>query len=159
MVRSKSVRLLLHIDFRSAPEIQLHLRSVRRFHANLHSARAINSRIFRSPDIRLGGLKIVRGSCAEQRLGEETTFNMCSWRSHCFVLPRNLRIQPCYRMLLLDRDHGHGLGFEFQSQLSALSLRRNRLRHDGVRRVESIDAVNLGRGQSFSGCRFGVDAS
>src|SRR5579863_7240401 len=55
--RPESVLLFLHVQFRTAPEVQADLRSVWSFHANLYSPGAVNPWILRGPDIRRRGLK------------------------------------------------------------------------------------------------------
>ena len=53
----ESILLFLHVQFRTAPEVQSDFRSIWSFHANLYSAGAVNPRILRCPDIRRRGLK------------------------------------------------------------------------------------------------------
>ncbi len=70
----------------------------------------------------------------------------------------SLEIDAHASQSLLDREHGHRLGFQLQRQLAALSLRREGLRHDRVRRVEGVHAVNPGRCQRLTCRRLGSDA-
>src|SRR5579864_5700534 len=53
----ESILLFLHVQFRTAPEVQSDFRSIRSFHANLYSAGAVHPWILRCPDIRRRGLK------------------------------------------------------------------------------------------------------
>src|SRR5690349_10633687 len=61
--RPESILLLFHVDLRTAPEIQSHLRRIGSLHANLYSPGAVNPRILRCPHVGGGGLKIARFLC------------------------------------------------------------------------------------------------
>ena len=90
----ESVRLLLHIHFRSTPEIQLYLCGVGSFHTNLHSSSAIDPGIFRSPDIGLGGTKIV-GLLPPETYSKVRTVKRYSLQTASLDSPRKrLRFRP-----------------------------------------------------------------
>src|SRR5579872_1855417 len=81
--RPESVLLLLHVNFRAAPEVQSDLRSVRSFHANLYSPGAVNPWILRCPDVRGRGLKIIRLLCPTKTQRQEDQY--CK-SPHVFLL-------------------------------------------------------------------------
>ena len=66
-----AVGLLGHVDFRAAPEVELHGGGVRRFHAHLHFAGAIDARVLGAPNICFGRLERIRLLGPAQNCGHE----------------------------------------------------------------------------------------